>query len=103
MRINSTHRLKADPTPQLPKYTEDMSKTTQALQSAMAACFGKGLKMDQSIEGAHTSISFFAPSSTHDIGVNDLRRLQTAMLESKALLSIHVEGGKPVFTFEIEN
>jgi len=102
MRINSTHRLRADPA-QAPKHFEDVGKTAAALESAMASLFGKGLKMDQSVDGAHTSLSFFAPSTTHDIGVNDLRRLQTAMLESKALLSIHVVSGKPVFTFEIEN
>jgi hypothetical protein len=99
VRINSRFRLQADPTP---RYTEGVSKTVEALKSAMASFLGKGLKMNQDVDGSRTSVSFIAPSTTHDIGVNDLRRLQTAMLESKALLSIHVEGGKPVFTFEIE-
>jgi len=96
LRIKSATRLKASE-------VLEHDKVLQELRNAMSLLLGKGMRESEQEDGNRRIVSFKGRSSAQDVGGNDLRRLQQVMGDSKTVLTIHVEGGIPVFSFEIEN
>jgi hypothetical protein len=98
IKIKSAYRLKAD------AGSSEQDKVRTDLRSAMSVLMGKGMQEIEQKDGpSRVIVSFKSMSTTQDVGSNDLARLERVMAESHSLLTIHCEGGKPVFSFEIEN
>jgi hypothetical protein len=76
-------------------------KEIEHLKQAMSLMMGKGMKIKEDQDAGHRVITFYPSSTSQDVSKLDMERISRALLDSKSLLTIHVEDGRPVFSFEI--
>jgi hypothetical protein len=100
VELRAAQRLLADESLKYRK-SKPQEKTVAELKSAMSIMLGKGMRIDENSEGQKMLVSF-SGSNAADMSAHDMGRIQRAMLDAKALLTVHVDQGKLVFTFEIE-
>lgn len=94
MKINAAYRLRADAGHHVPD-------AVQKLKDAMSLAMGKGMKIQVEDDGVAQVVYFHPQSSTFDLGAADLARLERAVMNTQAVMSIGVNGGKPYVAFEI--
>lgn len=70
------------------------------LNRAMSIMLGKGLRVSVSEDGTHTTLTYRAPSTMHDVGASDLRRIETVMNNHHLNMNIAVSNGRLIFVFE---
>ncbi|QRE00248.1 hypothetical protein [Burkholderia phage BCSR5] len=98
MRIEAAKRLKADTNPdELIVGDERIDKIKDAMH-----LIDRTMKVPmEELDGAHVLVEFQGKAEA-DLGAADLRRLETVVSMTKARFSIRCEGGKLVYTFELD-
>jgi hypothetical protein len=78
-----------------------MNQEIEHLKKAMSIMMGKGMKVEEKQDGGKSIVCFHSSSNSQDMSATDMGRITRALLDSKSLLTINVEGGHLVFSFEV--